>query len=843
MDVSDSLDRIRTALAGRYAIERLLGQGGMALVYLARDLKHDRTVAVKVLRPELAAALGGERFLREIHLATQLQHPNILAIYDSGEADGILYFVMPFITGESLRDRLDREQQLSLPDAIRITCEVADALHYAHKQGIVHRDIKPENILQEQGHAIVADIGIARAASQAGAEKLTETGMSIGTPAYMSPEQAAGSSSVDARSDLYSLGCMLYELLAGQAPFQGPNTMAILAKHAMEPPPSIQVVRQSVPDEIEEAILQALEKTPADRFRDLNEFAEALERADLSPATRRSQTTARRTAQLRKQSRTRRLPGPRWLPWVLGLVVLAGGGLGAWHTWFRGPASPAAAGPDPNRIAVLYFETRQDSDSLRYLADGLTEALIHELSRVKPLQVISQNGVRPYRDTSVSPDSIARALNVGTLVAGTVTQVGDSLRLTVSLINGANGDEISSLPIQRPRKDIFALQDDMTQQVSNFLRQQLGQEIQLEQSRAGTRNAEAWEALQRGQEEIDAADPLIARGDTAAVSRQLDRADTLLARAQALDPKWITPVTQRGWLIFHRLRESGSLDKAYGAREIARAEGFADAAIKLDPSDPDALELRGTLRYYSWLLGLEPEGAAADRLMASAEADFRASVEANPDQASAWNSLSHLLINKPEEAEANLAARRAYELDPYLSDADRTLWRLFSTSWDLDESVQATHWCDEAQKRFPDNPRSVECQIMLFTLADTRPDIPAVWRLLDRYVELNPPNQRDFMRKRGSMLVSWALARAGLKDSARAVVVRSRVDPDDDPPRELAFFEAITRTMIGDTDDAFRQLALYTAANPQMRKSLATDPWFKPLRSDPRFAALIASGS
>jgi serine/threonine-protein kinase len=839
--VSDSLERIRTALADRYAIERLLGQGGMALVYLARDLKHDRTVAVKVLRPELAAAVGGERFLREIHLATQLQHPNILAIYDSGEADGVLYFVMPFVSGESLRDRLDREQQLPLPDAVRITVEVADALHYAHSRGIVHRDIKPENILLEQGHAIVADFGIARAASQAGSEKLTETGMSIGTPSYMSPEQAAGT--VDARSDLYSLACMLYELLSGQPPFQGTTTMAILAKHAMEPPPSIQVVRQSVPDEIDAAILQALEKTPADRFRDVAEFADALKHADLSPAARRSQTLARRSGPTysRPQLRRRRLPGPRWLPWFGAAVLLVAAGLGAWRLWPR-PAPTAAAGPDPRRIAVLYFNTRSNSDTLRFLADGLTEALIHELSRVKPLTVISENGVRPYRDAAVSPDSISRALKVGTLVSGSVSQLGDSLRVSVSLVNASTGAEIDNRVLTRPRRDIFALQDDMASQVSNFLRRQLGQEIQLEQTRAGTRNPEAWEALQKGQEEIRAAGELVSQGDTALIARQYDRGDSLLAVAQRLDPRWITPVTQRGWLVYNRLRESGSLDRAYNARALDHAMTFASAALKLDANDPDALELRATIRYYGWLVGLEPDAASADSAITQAERDYRAAVAANPDQASAWSSLSHLMYNKPELNEANLYARKAYELDPYLTNADKTLWRLFTTSFDLEQSVQATHWCQEEQSRFSSDPHSVECQIMLYALKDVTPNIPHAWQLLDQYVELNPPSQREFMRKRGSMLVSWALARAGLKDSARQVVIRSRADVDEDPPRELVFFEAMTRTRIGDTDEALRQLAIYMAANPQMRKSLASDPWFKPLRDNPRFQTLVASG-
>src|SRR3954462_14948897 len=236
----------------------------MATVYLARDLKHERKVAIKVLRPELSVSLGADRFLREIRVAANLQHPNILALYDSGEEDGLLYYIMPFVEGESLRDRLNREQQLPLHDALQITQEAAEALAHAHQHGIVHRDIKPENILLLGGHALVADFGIARAVTSAGGEKLTQTGMAVGTPHYMSPEQALGSEHVDARSDVYSLGPVVYEVLIGQPPFTGPNAMAIMARHSMELVPSLQVVRPSVPDNVEDAILRALEKTPAD---------------------------------------------------------------------------------------------------------------------------------------------------------------------------------------------------------------------------------------------------------------------------------------------------------------------------------------------------------------------------------------------------------------------------------------------------------------------------------------------------------------------------------------------------------------------------------------------------
>ncbi len=274
--MDDQLDKLRAALAERYEIERKLGEGGMAVVYLARDIKHDRRVAIKVLRPELAASIGAVRFLQEIRVTAKLSHPHVLALYDSGEASGILYYVMPFVVGESLRDLLTRERQLPIDDAIRIAREVAEALAHAHGHGLVHRDIKPENILLSEGHAIVADFGISRAVSEAGGARLTQTGMAIGTPAYMSPEQSAGDSSLDGRSDIYSLACVLYEMVVGQLPFTAPTAQAMMARHSIEqvPPPSIQ--RPAIPPDLEDAILCGLAKTPADRFKAATDFVAAL---------------------------------------------------------------------------------------------------------------------------------------------------------------------------------------------------------------------------------------------------------------------------------------------------------------------------------------------------------------------------------------------------------------------------------------------------------------------------------------------------------------------------------------------------------------------------------------
>ena len=321
--MSEITERLTTAIADRYRIERRLGEGGMATVYLAEDLKHDRKVALKVLRPELAAVIGAERFLNEIKVTANLQHPHILQLYDSGEADSFLYYVMPYVEGESLRDRLDRERQLAIDTTLDFTRAIASALDYAHKRGVIHRDIKPENILLVDDQPIVADFGIALAVSEAGGTRLTETGLSLGTPHYMSPEQAMGDRNVDARSDVYSLACMTYEMLVGEPPYTGPTAQAIIAKVITEKAPAVLVHRSSVPAHMEGAIHKALSKVPADRFATPQEFVEALGRAGSAGATRAPRVPTAFETAIRSAAAFLWQPGVAWIV----TAVLAGGAL------------------------------------------------------------------------------------------------------------------------------------------------------------------------------------------------------------------------------------------------------------------------------------------------------------------------------------------------------------------------------------------------------------------------------------------------------------------------------------------------------------------------------------
>jgi tRNA A-37 threonylcarbamoyl transferase component Bud32/tetratricopeptide (TPR) repeat protein len=435
MPVTDVFFRqIQGALAGRYQVERQIGRGATATVYLARDLKHDRAVAVKVLRPELSAALGGDRFLREIKVAAGLQHPHILPLYDSGDAGGTLYYVMPFVEGESLRDRLNREPQLPLDDALRIAREVADALAYAHDADIVHRDIKPENILLSDGHAVVADFGIARAISRAGGEGLTETGMAIGTPVYMSPEQASGEPHVDGRTDIYSLGCVLYEMVAGKPPFTGPTTFAVIAHRLSDPPARLSTLRPDVTPQVEAAVERSLADDPANRYRTASELEIALG-GYVYPR------------------RAHRRPS-RWLTIAL---VSAAAAVAVLAVVLR----PGPAPLDDSLYVVLPFEHRMGA-APTLLNGNQCEILLHDaLARWNDIRLVPEVRVNDARarlaSTSLSLDGalrIARELGAANLAWGEISQVRDSVLVRAYLYDVRD-------PKRPPREQTVRLGKDL----------------------------------------------------------------------------------------------------------------------------------------------------------------------------------------------------------------------------------------------------------------------------------------------------------------------------------------------------------------------------------------------
>ncbi len=827
--MTDQIAKLNAALGDRYIIDRELGHGGMATVYLARDPKHERFLALKTLRPEIAMALGRERFLREIKLAARLQHPNILGVYDSGDAGGILYYVMPFVEGESLRDRLEREPQLPIEDALQIAREVADALAYAHGHDVVHRDIKPENIMLSGGHAIVADFGIARAVSAAGGDKLTETGLAIGTPAYMPPEQAAGTGHVDRRSDIYSLGCVLYEMLAGQPPFTGPTAQAIMARHSLDSVPRLRVVRETIPDELEAVINRALAKVPADRYSTAAQFAAAMTSASTGTVSR---VTAARAF----------TPRRAWFkPAIaLGLVAVVGG-VGWMFFGRKGNAGPASGALDPHRVAVMYFADASPDSSLGYLADGLTEALIADLGQVRTLDVLSRSGVAPFRGRLVEPDSVARVLDAGTIVEGDVAGAGSRVRVTVRLVDGESGVDIRRQSFDLPAGDQLKIRDSLAQQVALFLRELLGPEIRLREERAGTKSVEAWTLVQRGERARKDAQRAY-RGDdrVTAVARSAE-ADSLLATAERADNRWPVPPTLRGRVAYERSRFERAAPEAERFLQVALTH--AGHALALDPRNPDALELRGTARYRRLELGLEPDSRRADSLLASAEADLLAATTANVAQVGAWNILSVLYYQKQDNVQANFAARRAYEADAFLSAADQVLWRLYATSYDLEQFQQASDWCDKGRQRFPQNSRFLECRLWLMTSGAVSPDPDLAWQLADQVAAGRPEPQREFTRHLMQIVVASVLAKANHPDSARQVLLRARVAPDVDPALELAGYEAWVRAQLGDKDEALRLLQEYLVANPRHREGFRKRVhwWWRPLQDDPRFKALIGT--
>ncbi|MBY0491857.1 MAG: protein kinase [Gemmatimonadaceae bacterium] len=609
-------ERLTAALADRYRLDTELGVGGMATVYRAHDLKHDRAVAIKVLRPELANAVGAERFQREIQLAARLSHPHILPLFDSGGVGDTLYYVMPVVRGESLRDRLDREKQLPVADAVRLAREVAAALEHAHAQGVVHRDIKPENILLQDGHALLMDFGIGKALSEVATDTITQVGMTVGTPAYMSPEQAVGDH-VDGRSDLYSLACVLYELLVGEPPFTGATVQAVIAKRFVQTPADVTALREGVPRAVGKALQQALQRSPIDR--------------------------------------------PAIADWLQQLGTAT-------------TAEVAARSAPPRSIAVLPFTNLSPDPENAYLGDGIAEDIIGLLSRVEGLHVAAKISAFSFKGKQVDLRTIGEALNVSAVLEGSVRKAGNRVRITVQLMSVADDYQLWSDRYDRELVDVFALQDEIATAIAERLQLTLVPR-EAPPAKATTREVEVYELCVRARAlitqrgfavyeavrvleralEVAPEDPT-ALGLMAAASRLqfqqgVDRTDVLLPRAMAFAKRAyaIAPTNPEALVAYGGMLTFESIRNRVEAGRLFRE------ALAIDPRYSEARTL-----YAGWILIMGGDGAQDDE----GAAELRRATVEDPRNVAVLGISAALLALIGAHEEALALARRALEVDP-----------------------------------------------------------------------------------------------------------------------------------------------------------------------------------
>jgi len=669
--------RLREALSGRYTVETPIGVGGMATVYLARDLKHGREVAIKVLRPELAGMLGAERFLREIAVTASLDHPNILPLLDSGDADGLLFYVMPMVKGESLRNRLTRERQLPVEESLHIIGQVSAALAYAHSRGIIHRDIKPENIMLAEGQARVVDFGIARMLSAVPGQAITGTGIVVGSPAYMSPEQAAGERDVDGRSDVYASACVLYEMLAGVPPFAGPTFESLMRQHLVAPPPDVHQLRPSVPATVVTAVTRALSKAPADRFSSPALFAAALTAAHDSPlpATNPAALLSQRAVE-RDATRDRdrdpdraepitRYRERRWLrPVLAGTVLLVVAIVGGRYVRDHRPVD-AAAKP---RVAVLPFRNIGAVDD-EYFADGITEEITSRLSTISGISVVSRTTALTYKGTTKPLREIARELGVAYILEGTVrterrADGSGQLRVTPELMPAD-----SDAPIWTDRFTVgiapgalFAVQAQIAERVANAFNISIGGGERAALQRRETNSTDAHNAFLQGRFSLT-------RGTEGGVFDAMRYFKLAIAADSAYARAWAGLASAYARAPFYpdaAVPDSVAFDLA---------EQYARRAIYLDSSLAEGyVALASVLSTGRWQL-------------AAADTAIRKALVLDPDNAAILSSHSSLLLSLRRYDEALEEADRALRLEPASWLFRHTYAVALTESGRLDEAV------------------------------------------------------------------------------------------------------------------------------------------------------------
>jgi serine/threonine-protein kinase len=606
--------RLSSALAGRYRFDRELGSGGMATVYLAHDLRHDRPVAIKVLHPEVAASVGDERFLAEIHTTAKLAHPNILPLFDSGSEGGVLYYVMPLVVGESLRARLERERRIEIGDALRITREVADALAYAHAAGIIHRDVKPENILLQGGHAFVTDVGIARAAAPSDTGRLTSAGLSVGTPAYMSPEQASADPDVDGRTDQYSLACTLFEMLVGEPPFTGPSVDAILVRRFTRPPPRASTRRPDLPRHIDGAIHTAMARDPDERFASMERFIDAVS----APA----------------------------------------------QSWDMSASRDAS-------VAVMPFANMSTNPEDEYFGDGMAEEIITALARVPGLRVAARSSSFMFKGKGHDLRAVGERLGVGTVLEGSVRRAGNRVRITAQLITVNDGYRLWSERYDRELVDIFAIQDEIATAIASRLALTLRGGESASLVRPSTSSIEAYEIYLKARSLMKERGPALLLAielleQAVALDPEFAAALAHLAHALILSSFWgMSPpdqVTARArWAAAAALEHHATLVAAHTASALVatciefdpdRATAAWNRALAIEPNDAEARVLRAAFdTCYT-------RGAFDD-----AAGEVRAVIERDPLSVSARTQLSVILSFAGRFDEALAEAREARQLD------------------------------------------------------------------------------------------------------------------------------------------------------------------------------------
>jgi serine/threonine-protein kinase len=795
--MTDVLTRLRAALEGRYRLDRELGAGGMATVYLAHDLKHERDVAIKVLKPELGAVLGVERFLSEIRVTANLQHPNLLPLFDSGEAEGLLYYVMPFVDGETLRARLIAEQQLAVAETIRLVSLLAGALDFAHSRGVVHRDLKPENILLQAGQPVIADFGIALAVSQAGGERVTETGLSLGTPHYMSPEQAAGTHTVDARADQYALGAIAYELLMGEPPHTGATTPIIVARLMTEAPRAIRAARPAVPAGVEAAILRALEKAPADRFATCGAFAEALVKgaseADSAPVAKGHEPRL-----LPKPASKRLLPFAALL--TLAAVIVVGITLRKRSDGSAGTNATATERSAERSLVVLPFTSVGGDTANSYFAAGIADELTSALTQIPGLRLAGRASAARIKEQGRGAREIGEALRVAAVLDGSVRRAGDRIRVSAELTSASDERVLWSQTYERTMADVFAVQDEITREIVSALQVRLSAASGAGgmRARGGTTNLEAYDLYLRAMPLYKGRGSRLAEAEryltqAIALDPGFARAHAALASTLLAEPYWVKGVTGR---------DVAARGRAAAQRAIALDDSLADGHQALGHSYTEAGEWTAARREYERAIALDPQFV---------EARYR---------------MGEMLYRMGRSSESLGYLEAANRLDPLYTQTNAYLSLTLAMLGRLDE---ATALAERALAQDPDHIQLNQWYAFVLDLAGRRAEAAAQARRL-----LAIPNLQA--TRIGS--AAAILGRAGARDEARALLRRLEALPGTSD-REWAVAQA--RLGLNDLEGALTGLEMAVPSGGQQWLVAygMHNAMFDPLRANPRFAAVI----